>query len=161
MEQDEVAEVLARPIAQELLGSDAPARLAYTGRDGDPRVVPVAFWWDGSRVTVCTVPRSAKTAAIRERPRVALTVDTTGHQPHALLVRGAAEVVEVAGVPDEFVAGSRKIVPPDAFPAWEAGVHALYERMVRITITPDHAVLLDFATTIPRAVADLVRAASR
>jgi hypothetical protein len=32
---------------------------------------------------------------------------------------------------------------------------------VRITITPDHAVLLDSATTIPRAVAELVQAASR
>ena len=92
---------------------------------------------------------------------MALTVDTTGHPPHALLVRGAAEVAEVGGVPDEYVAGSRELVPPDAFPAREAGVRALYERMVRITITPDHAVLLDPATTVPRAVADLVRAASR
>jgi hypothetical protein len=161
VEQDEVAAVLARPIAQELLGSDVPARLAYTGRDDDPRVVPVAFWWDGSRITVCTVPGSAKVAAIRERPRVALTVDTTGHPPHVLLVRGAAEVEVVDGVPHEYVAASRKLVPPDAFPAWEAGVRALYERMVRITVTPDHAVLLDFATTIPRAVAELVEAASR
>ena len=36
-----VAETLAKPIAQELLFSDIPARLSYIGLDGDPRVVPV------------------------------------------------------------------------------------------------------------------------
>lgn len=158
MEHDEVIEVLARPIAQELMGSAVPARLAYTGRDGDPRVVPVAFWLDGARFVVCTVPGSAKTAAIAQRPRVALTVDTTGLPPRALLVRGAATVETVAGVPDAYVAASRKVVPPEGFAQWEAGVRALYAEMAVITITPDHAVLLDFETTIPRAVADLVAA---
>jgi hypothetical protein len=41
---------------------------------------------------------------------------------------------------------------------WRAGVQALYDQMAVITITPDHAVLHDFETTIPRAVADLVAA---
>ena len=50
------------------------------------------------------------------------------------------------------------MVPPEQFDGWEAGVRALYEQMVRITIEPDWAKLLDFDTTIPKAVEDLVRA---
>jgi hypothetical protein len=37
MEQQDVAEVLAKPISQELLKSSIPARLAYVGVDGEPR----------------------------------------------------------------------------------------------------------------------------
>lgn len=40
----------------------------------------------------------------------------------------------------------------------EAGVQALYQQMVQITITPDWAKLLDFETTLPQAVADLIQA---
>jgi hypothetical protein len=158
MEHDEVVEVLARPLAQELLRSSEPARLAYTGRDGDPRVVPVGFWWDGERITVCSTPRMAKVAAIAERPRVALTVDTSGLPPRVLLVRGGATLERVDGVPDEYLAASRKLVQEELFAEWEAGVRALYDEMVKIVITPDHAVLLDFETTLPRAVAELVAA---
>jgi hypothetical protein len=158
MDRDSVAEVLAKPIAQELLASSIPARLAYVGVDGDPRVVPVAFLWTGSRLVVGTVPTSAKVAALRRHPRVAVTVDTEGYPPHVLLIRGAAHVELVDGVPDEYVEASRKLVPADQFEGWEAGVRALYRQMALITIEPDRATLLDFETTIPKAVADLVQA---
>jgi hypothetical protein len=36
-------------------------------------------------------------------------------------------------------------------------VRALYDRMVRIRITPDWAKLIDFEATIPQAVEDLAR----
>jgi hypothetical protein len=36
-------DVLHTPLASSLFASAIPARLAYTGLDGDPRVVPVAF----------------------------------------------------------------------------------------------------------------------
>ena len=158
MDETTVAEVLAKPIAQELLASSVPARLAYAGLDGDPRVVPVAFLWTGSTLVVATVPTSAKVPALRRNPRVALTVDTEGFPPHVLLVRGTASVEVVDGVPDAYVAASRKLVPADRFAGWEAGVRALYRQMAVITIEPDHATLLDFETTIPKAVRDLVAA---
>jgi hypothetical protein len=158
MDETTVAEVLAKPIAQELLASSVPARLAYAGLDGDPRVVPVAFLWTGSTLVVASVPTSAKVPALRRNPRVALTVDTEGFPPHVLLVRGTASVEVVDGVPDAYVAASRKLVPADRFAGWEAGVRALYRQMAVITIEPDHATLLDFETTIPKAVRDLVAA---
>jgi pyridoxamine 5'-phosphate oxidase-like protein len=158
MDAETVANILAQPIAQELLFSDIPARLSYIGIDGDPRVVPVGFWWTGKTIFVATVVRSAKVAALRKNPRVALAVDRAGMPPRTLLIRGGATVEIVDGVPDEYVAGARKITPAEAMPAWEAGVRALYAQMAVITITPDHVVLHDFETTIPRAVADLIAA---
>jgi hypothetical protein len=158
MDAQTVTDRLAEPVAQELLFSDIPARLSYVGLDGDPRVVPIAFWWDGASIVLATVVGSAKVAAIRAHPRVALAVDRPGMPPRSLLVRGAATVEVVDGVPDEYVAGARKITPAEAMPAWEAGVRALYERMAVITITPDHVVLHDFEKTLPKAVADLIAA---
>jgi hypothetical protein len=89
---------------------------------------------------------------------VAITIDTQSFPPRVLLVRGAASLELVDGVPDEYVAASRKVLEPDQFADWESGVRALYDQMVRITIEPDWAKLLDFETTIPKAVEDLVRA---
>jgi hypothetical protein len=96
--------------------------------------------------------------ALRRNPRVAITIDTQSYPPHVLLVRGTASLETVDGVPTDYLEASRKIVPSDQFDEWEAGVRALYEQMVCITIEPDWAKLLDFETTIPKAVEDLVLA---
>jgi nitroimidazol reductase NimA-like FMN-containing flavoprotein (pyridoxamine 5'-phosphate oxidase superfamily) len=150
---------LDKPIARDLLNSSIPARFSYVGLDGDPRVVPVAFLWTGAEIVVCTTPNAAKVPALRRNPRVALTIDTQDqHPPKVLLVRGTARVEEVAGVPDEYVEASRKLVPAGQFAEWEAGVRGLYDRMVRITVAPGWAKLLDFETTIPKAVEELIRA---
>ena len=47
MNTDEIAEILAKPYAQQLLNGPEPARLAYNGLDGDPRVIPIGFWTEG------------------------------------------------------------------------------------------------------------------
>jgi hypothetical protein len=159
MDRRDVTEVLNKPISQELLGSSIPARLAYTGADGDPRVVPLAFLWNGEQVLVFTVPTAAKVRALRENPRVAITIDTQEQwPPRVLLIRGAASVELVGGVPEGYIEASRKVTPAEVFEDWEAGVRGLYDEMVRITIEPDWAKLLDFETTIPKAVEDLIHA---
>ena len=48
MQQENVIQVLNDPLAKELLTSAIPVRLAYTGSDGFPRVVPVGFYWNGA-----------------------------------------------------------------------------------------------------------------
>jgi hypothetical protein len=147
------------PISQELLGSSIPARLAYVGVDGEPRVIPIAFLWTGQHVLVHTAPKAAKVRALRKSHRVALTIDTQDQwPPRALLIRGAARVELVDGVPDTYIEASRKVVPAEHFDGWEQGVRALYDEMALITIEPDWAKLPDFETTIPKAVEDLVRA---
>ncbi|NKQ58620.1 pyridoxamine 5-phosphate oxidase [Amycolatopsis sp. K13G38] len=158
MKYEEVAQVLAKPLSRQLLDSAIPARLAYTGLDGAPRVIPIGTWWNGTHICAATVPNSAKVPALRKNPKVAITIDTEGFPPNVLLIRGTATLELFDGVPQEYIDASRQMVPAEQFDGWEAGVRALYEQMVVITIEPTWAKLLDFETTLPKAVEDLVRA---
>jgi hypothetical protein len=153
-----VTEILAKPLSQQLLASAIPARFAYTALDGDPRVIPIGFLWTGSDIKLYTVPTSAKVKALKKNSRVAITIDTEGFPPNVLLIRGAASLELVDGVPDGYVEATRKLLEGDQMKEWEAGVRALYKQMVIITVTPDWAKLLDFETTLPKAVEDLVKA---
>src|SRR5919106_4769041 len=97
MTKDEIAAVLAKPYARQLLNGAEPARMAYVGVDGAPRAIPIGFWTDGDRIVMATVPRSAKVAALRTNPKVALTIDQGAFPPKVLLIRGTAEVEVVEG----------------------------------------------------------------
>lgn len=157
MRPERVTEVMNDPLAQELLGSTIPARFAYTGTDGFPRVIPIGFHWNGERIIVGTPTNSAKVPALRANPKVALTIDTNAPPQKVLLVRGTASVEVVDGVPDAYLAGARKIVGDDQMSSFEPQVRGLYQQMALITITPEWAKLLDFEIRIPRAVEELVR----
>jgi hypothetical protein len=156
MTEEEIAEVLAKPYAQQLLNGPEPARMAYDGLDGDPRVIPIGFWTEGAHIAMATVPKSAKVAALRTNPKVALTIDQGTFPPKALLIRGTAEVKLVDGIPDGYLTAGRKVMTDDQYPGWLAGVQGLYDEMVVITITPTWAKLLDFETTLPKSVEDLI-----
>src|SRR4051794_24698890 len=80
----EVAATLAHPTSQAMLNRDI-ARLAYVTKDGEPRVVPIAFTWNGAEVVMCTPPNGPKLASLRRNPKVALTIDTEAHPPTILL----------------------------------------------------------------------------
>lgn len=84
----EVAEVMARPLTQLLLRDEPLMRLAYTGLDGAPRVIPLAYLWDGTSLLFWTVPISAKVRALQADPLVAVTIDVIGPPPRVLLARG-------------------------------------------------------------------------
>ncbi len=155
MQHDEVMAVLNDPLAQELIGSRIPARMAYVGTDGYPRVVPVGFHWDGQRFAVGTATIAPKVRQLTANPKVALTVDTEGQPPQVLLVRGTATIDIVKGVPDEFLDASRKGIPAEGWDQFEATVRTMYEQMALIWITPEWAKLLDFETRLPQAVHQL------
>lgn len=153
----DVDEILNRPIAKQLVESHNPARLAYTALDGTPRVIPIAFGFDGRMFQIWTLPHAPKVKALAVNPHVAITVDTAGQwPPRALLVRGTATMEEVEGVPQGYLDASQKVTPADEFEAWKVAVAQLYKRMVRIDITPTWTKLLDFETTIPKPVEDLI-----
>lgn len=155
MDATELTEIFDRSYSRELLQTGI-ARVAYTGLDGAPRVIPIGFLWVDGTIKLYTVPTSAKVKALQADPRVAITIDTAGMPPRALLVRGTAALETVDGVPDGFVEATRKGVPAEMMADWEAGVRALYRQMTVVTVTPTWAKLLDFETTIPKAVAELV-----
>ncbi len=156
MNERRIAEILATPHARRLLDGPEPARLAYISLDGSPRAIPIAFWTDGTRFLMATVPKSAKVAAIRHNPNVALTIDHGAFPPKALLVRGGADIELVEGVPNGYLEAGRKTMTDEQYSEWSAGVHDLYDDMIVITINPTWAKLLDFETTMPQAVEDLL-----
>lgn len=156
MQRENVIQVLNDPLAQELLNSAIPARLAYTGRDGFPRAIPIGFYWNGTQFFVCTAPNAPKVRALAANPKVALTIDTDTFPPHVLLVRGTASIEVVDGIPPEYLEASKKGIEAEQWQAFEAQARALYKQMARITIAPEWAKLLDFETRIPSFLAELI-----
>ena len=70
---------------------------------------------------------------------------------------GSASLETVEGVPPEYLEAARKQVGEAGMPAFEAQVRGLYQQMVRITIEPRWAKLLDFQTRLPTPVEDLIK----
>ena len=142
-----LADELSHPGAQELLGTQRLARLAYTGPDGFPRVIPIGFHWTGQHIIVCTAPSSPKVPALSARPHVALTIDTDdGTASRALSVRGVAAIEVVDGVPEEYLAAAAKGMDGEQARQFEAAVRSMYKQMARITIEPQWARYYDFGT---------------
>jgi Pyridoxamine 5'-phosphate oxidase len=156
MDRQAALRILTTPLAQELLHSELLARLAYVGPDGYPRVIPIGYIWKDGRFVVCTAWNAPKVKALQSNPRVALTIDTQTQPPHILLVRGSAGLEKVDGVPDEYLEASRKYVPRQQWSAFETQVRGLYDQMARINITAEWAKLIDFESTLPSAVEELV-----
>ena len=94
--------LLQTPVAQALLHSTIPARLAYTGRDGTPRVLPIWFHWTGEVFVLGTRLDSGKVKALSTHPQVALTIDTESFPYKALQVRGTIEIERIDGIVPEY-----------------------------------------------------------
>ena len=152
-----VAEILRKPISQELLNRDL-ARLAYVATDGTPRVIPIGITWNGTEIVMCTTTNAPKLASLRQHPAVAITIDTEVHPPKILLLRGEAVLDEVEGIPEEYLQmnGTYEMTP-DQRVEWEAEVRSLYDSMVRIVVKPSWAKLIDFDETLPTPVEELMR----
>jgi Pyridoxamine 5'-phosphate oxidase len=147
-------DLLEDPVAQELLASRIPARLAYTWKDGTPRVVSIWFRWDGTDLVMATLSGAPKLRALTTGDRVAITIDTEEPPHHILSVRGTAEVTQVDGVVDEYARAAARYLGEEAA---EAYVQALPPDvgMTRIAVRPDHVVVIDFETRFPTAVSSL------
>ena len=157
MQPNEINEVLNRPISRKLLARDL-TRLAYVAKDGTPRNVPIGFTWNGSEIVMCTTKNAPKLPALRNNPMVALTIDTEVHPPKILLIRGRAELDVVDGIPEEYLEASGTYrMTPEQRVGWEAEIRSLYDGMVRIVVTPTWAKLIDFETTLPSAVEELLQ----
>jgi nitroimidazol reductase NimA-like FMN-containing flavoprotein (pyridoxamine 5'-phosphate oxidase superfamily) len=60
MERHEIDAELAITGSQQLLTSGSMVRLAYAGKDGTPRVIPMGFYWTGDQVVVSTAATAPK-----------------------------------------------------------------------------------------------------
>lgn len=69
-------DLLSDPVAQEMLQSQVPARLAYNWTDGTPRVIPIWFHWNGSQIVLGTPADAPKMKALTDGSKVAITIDS-------------------------------------------------------------------------------------
>ncbi|CAG6391564.1 pyridoxamine 5'-phosphate oxidase family protein [Streptomyces cocklensis] len=141
--------LLETDAARRLLGSKELARVAYTAADGTPRVFPMLFHWTGDEVVLSTFAGARKITALRARPDVAITIDVAGAPPQALLIRGRAEVTDVAGIVPEYRLAQYRYGTPEQAAAALASVSHPGTRMARIAVRPTWVGLLDFTTRLP------------
>jgi hypothetical protein len=161
MPQENVLQLLNDPVAQQLLSSRIPARLAYTGPDGFPRVVPIWFHWNGKQFVLGSAPTSPKVKALARNAKVALTIDEEGYPPKVLLVRGTASVEIVDGVVPEYGMAARRYLGEEQGRGWEDQAGGMFKQMARVVIEPEWVKILDFQTRFPSAIADALGGASQ
>ncbi len=142
--------LLNDPVAQGLLESTIPARLAYTWTDGTPRVVPINFRWTGGEIVMGTPPKAPKLSALTQNPRVAITIDSTTWPYKVLLIRGAAQVQMRDDVDPDYALAAERYLGEAAGRAWVEGLRG--QPMARIAVKPDWVAVLDFETRFPSAL---------
>jgi hypothetical protein len=151
-------ELLDDPMAQELLVSSIPARLAYVARDGTPRVVPIWFHWNGSQIVLGTPANAPKVRELQANPSVALTIDSNVNPAKVLMIRGRADLSFVDGLVQEYELAAARYFGADQGKQWcdmLRGVPGM--RMCRIAVGPAWVGLLDFQTRFPQFLEPLFR----
>jgi hypothetical protein len=146
--------LLDDPIAQELLRSQIPARLAYVSRDGTPRVVPIWFHWTGKEIVLGTPLTAPKIKALDQNPKVALTIDTNTWPHKVLQIRGSASVETVDGVVPEYALAAQRYFGEQQGRAWVEQAKGMFPKMARVSIRPEWVSIIDFEKRFPRAIED-------
>jgi Pyridoxamine 5'-phosphate oxidase len=144
--------LLQDPVAQELLQSRLPARLAYNWLDNSPRVVPIWFHWTGAEVVMCSPPKAPKLKALPRNPTVAVSIDSDSWPYKVLQIRGAARVEMVEGIAPEYEAAAKRYFGEDQGRAWVEQVKRTNSHSARIAIRPEWVAILDFETRFPSAL---------
>ena len=144
--------LLNDPVAQELLRSTSPARLAYVWRDGSPRVVPIWFHWNGKEFVLGTPATAPKVRALSTGAKVALTIDGNTWPYKVLQIRGAAQVDTVAGVVPEYAVAAERYFGAEQGRAWVKQIEGMFSHMVRIAVKPEWVAVLDFEKRFPSAI---------
>jgi hypothetical protein len=148
--------LLDEEVAQRLLASALPARMAYNAADGTPRVVPCWFRWTGVELAMPTfiaaphVSRpAARIKALRANPDVAVSIDTDDFPPEILLIRGRAEVTDVEGVDPDYAAAARHYLGEQAGEEYIGQITHPDTRMARIAVRPAWVGVVDFRSRQP------------
>jgi hypothetical protein len=148
--------LLDSEVAQRLLSSTIPARLAYIATDGTPRVIATWFSWTGEELVMSTflaaphVHRPAtRLGALRTHPDVAVTIDTDNFPPLVLTMRGRVSLTEVDGLTAEYDEAAHRYLGEEAGASYLAQIDQPITRMMRIALRPSWVGVLDFQTRLP------------
>ncbi len=144
--------LLNDPIAQELLHSTIPARLAYVWRDGTPRAIPIWFHWNGQEIVLSSPMRAPKMKVLSQNSKVALSIDTSAPPYRVLQIRGAITIETVDGVVPEYALAARRYLGEEQGRAWIEQAQKLFPQMARIRVRPEWVAILDFETRSTSAI---------
>jgi hypothetical protein len=145
--------------ARRLFASTTPARVGYLALDGTPRVVPTWFVWTGEAFvmpTFISAPHvrhpAARLRALRANPDVAISIDTEGSPPTALLARGRVTISEVDGVDPGYAQAALRYMGEEVAKPYLAMLDDPSTRMARIAVRPSWVGLVDFEARPPSAL---------
>jgi hypothetical protein len=148
--------LLETPAAAALLARAIPARVAYVTRHGEPRIVPTWFHWDGEELVMPTWSAgphirypARRLRSVRERPNVAVSIDTEDQPPIVLQIRGRATIDEVTGLAPEYRLAAERYLGAEAAAAFLAQFDGVEVVMARVAVRPEWVGLIDFGERLP------------
>ena len=144
--------LLGDPVAQQLLQSPRPARLAYVWTDGTPRVVPIGFHWNGRELVLGTLLDAPKVQVLADGTKVAVTIDTDTMPYNVLQIRGSVRCEVVEGIAPEYSAMVMRCLGEEMGPAWLDNMRPITPQMMRIFVTPEWVAILDFQQRFPSMI---------
>lgn len=153
--QGELA-LLNDPIAEKLLRSAIPARLAYVWPDGTPRVIPIWFHWNGKELVLGTPLKAPKLKALAPGSKVAVTIDDDTWPYKVLQIRGTVQIDTVKGVIPEYELAAERYFGAEQGRSWIQQVRGMFSHMARIAVTPEWVAILDFEQRFPSAIQEAV-----
>jgi PPOX class probable F420-dependent enzyme len=137
------------PVVAALLEGPNLARLAYSGLDGRPRVVPIWFTLLDGDVVMVTGPKAAKVKALENNPAVAMTIDDARPPYKVLLIEGDAGLEYIEGIAPEYEGITRRYLgaAADVYLA-----QLQIKRQVRIRVTARRWRIFDFVKRYPQSL---------
>lgn len=145
-------DLLNDPVAQDLLRSHIPARLAYNWTDGTPRVVPIGFHWTGEELALGTFPDAPKMQALSDGDKVAVSIDSDRMPCKVLLIRGSVRLEEVKGIAPEYEAMAHRIMDDADADQWLATMRPITPEMAVVYVRPEWVGIIDFEARFPSAL---------
>jgi hypothetical protein len=139
-------------VAQRLLASPLPARLAYAWSDGTPRLVLIGFHWNGTEIVLGTPPDKPKMKVLRDGMKVAVSIDTDTMPFNVLQIRGTARTDVVDGIAPEYEAMTIRSLGNEMGRTWLENLRPICPQMARVFITPEWVAILDFQQRFPSAI---------
>ena len=141
----------ADSVAQHVLRLPLIARLAYSWRDGSPRVVPMWFHWTGEEILMGAPPNAPKMKVLAQRPQVAVSIDTVEWPYHWLTVRGTASVQVFSEPFAEYSGMAHRYLGEEGGEQFLAALRQTFPAWARIAIRPQEVRVLDFQGRFPSA----------
>lgn len=118
-----------------LLQSRIPARLAWAGGDGTPRVIAIWFTWDGEALSMATFAGSAKLSELRDDMSVAVTIDTEAFPYRSLRSGGPIALRSTRGLAPEYRDAAARYLGDVAGADWCASLGERDQVVIRVTPT--------------------------